>query len=222
MTNYYARRASEYERIYLKPERQQDLKTIKSKITEISTGLDLLEIACGTGYWTQIASRSAKSILATDYSEEVLSIAREKQYDCPVTFLKSDAYSLEEVVGSYSGALVCFWWSHIPKLILGDFLNALHSKLCIGASIIFLDNRYVEGSSSPICRTDAEGNTYQVRSLSDGSTHEVLKNFPAQNEITENIVPICKSYEFIELEYYWLAKYILKKTAEPFNDLDRL
>ena len=35
---------------------------------------------------------------------------------------------------------------------------------------LFIDNRYVEGSSTPIARRDAEGNTYQRPSLDDGST----------------------------------------------------
>ena len=215
MTSYYAKRAAEYERIYLKPERQADIKALQSKIAKASTGLNLLEIACGTGYWTQFACRTARSILATDYNEEVLSVAREKKYgDCPVTFLKSDAYVLDEATGFFSGALVGFWWSHVPRSYLGGFLHTLHSKLCCGARIIVLDNQYVEGSSTPISRTDAEGNTYQVRSLSDGSTHEVLKNFPTQHEFVERIAPFSKSHEFTELDYFWLAEYTLKEDNE--------
>jgi hypothetical protein len=33
-------------------------------------------------------------------------------------------------------------------------------------------------SNTPISRRDADGNTYQRRTLDDGSVHEVLKNFP--------------------------------------------
>ena len=65
MADYYAKRASEYERIYQKPERQADLEKLQAILTEVCAGLDLLEIACGTGYWTQYARSSAKSIVAT-------------------------------------------------------------------------------------------------------------------------------------------------------------
>ena len=92
LTGYYAKRAAEYEQIYLKPERQADLKILQAKIAAAFAGRDLLEIACGTGYWTQFAARSAKSITAIDYNEEVLRIARQKEYgNCPVTFFQSDA-----------------------------------------------------------------------------------------------------------------------------------
>jgi SAM-dependent methyltransferase len=215
MTNYYAKRASEYERIYQKPERQADLKKIQATLTEAFAGLDLLEIACGTGYWTQFASRSAQSIVATDYNEEVLSIAREKDYgDCPIRFVKSDAYALDEVEGLFSGALVGFWWSHVPKSKLDEFLQILHSKLSKGATVIMLDNRYVEGNSTPISRTDDEGNTYQMRELSDGSTHDVLKNFPTQEEFTRRIELFAEDYSFTTLYYFWLVQYKLKDSAE--------
>ena len=51
--------------------------------------------------------------------------------------------------------------------------------------MVFFDNCYVEGSSTPLSRTDAAGNTYQSRRLDDGSTHEVLKNFPAKKALVE-------------------------------------
>lgn len=212
MVDYYAKRATEYERIYLKPERQKDLRELQEKITGSFAGLDLLEIACGTGFWTQFACRSARTIVATDCNEEVLNIAREKEYcSSHVTFLKSDAYVLDEVIGPFSGALVCFWWSHVPKTKLRNFLHTLHSKLSIGARVIMLDNRYVEGSSTALSRTDFDANTYQTRHLSDGSMHEVLKNFPARDELVEQIGPFSETFECTELEYFWMVEYTLKE-----------
>ena len=188
ITEYYANRASEYEFIYQKPERQRDLEQIKTKLSRVFYGLDVLETACGTGYWTRFACRSAKSITATDYNVEVLNIAREKDYgNCPVKFVKADAYVLDEVDGLFNAALVGFWWSHVPISKLDEFLKVMHSKLSGGARIIIFDNRYVEGNSTPISRTDDEDNTYQIRKLSDGSTYEVLKNFPSEDYFIERI-----------------------------------
>ena len=41
--------------------------------------------------------------------------------------------------------------------------------------MVYVDNRYVAGSSTPISRRDEFGNTYQLRSLKDGTHYEVLK-----------------------------------------------
>ena len=221
MTTYYAKRASEYECIYQKPERQEDLKQLQSMIAGSFRERNLLEIACGTGYWTQFACKSAKSIMATDYNEEVLNIARMKDYgNCPITFVKTDAYTLDGVDGPFSAALVGFWWSHVPKARLNNFLKILHSRLSKRATVIMLDNRYVEGSSTPISRTDEEGNTYQIRKLSDGSTHEVLKNFPARDDFIEWIEPVSEKSDFTELNYFWLARYTLKGNAEQVAGAD--
>ena len=53
---YYAARAGEYDRIYQKPERQVDLRKIESWLQTTLAGRAVLEIACGTGYWTQFYS----------------------------------------------------------------------------------------------------------------------------------------------------------------------
>lgn len=212
MIGYYAKRAREYEYIYNKPERQGDLRRLENQIAGEFKGLDVLEVACGTGYWTQFASNSAASILAADYNEEVLEIARSKDYrECPVEFLKSDAYELAEVEGLFPAGLTAFWWSHVLRADLPRFLRAFHSKLKNGAHVVVMDNRYVKGSSTPISRTDAGGNTYQERVLIDGSRHEVLKNFPGQSDFAAALDGFGEGLVFEELPYYWIARYKVKK-----------
>jgi ubiquinone/menaquinone biosynthesis C-methylase UbiE len=56
LISYYRDRANEYEQIYSKPERQNDLKRIGSILHEEFFGKTVLEIACGTGYWTELFS----------------------------------------------------------------------------------------------------------------------------------------------------------------------
>src|SRR5882672_2555906 len=94
MVNYYAERAAEYERIYLKPERQVDLRQLRGFIERTFAGADVFEVACGTGYWTEILARSAASVVATDINEEVLTIARSKPTERQnTTFRRADAYA---------------------------------------------------------------------------------------------------------------------------------
>ena len=70
LVEYYARRANEYERIYQKPERQTDLASLRKLFRQALAKHDVLEIACGTGYWTQIIAETAKSITATDINSD--------------------------------------------------------------------------------------------------------------------------------------------------------
>ena len=80
LADYYAKRAAEYERIYAKPERQADLAALRARIGKIFARKAVLELACGTGYWTEVIAGRAKQLTALDANEEVLKIARTKRY----------------------------------------------------------------------------------------------------------------------------------------------
>jgi demethylmenaquinone methyltransferase/2-methoxy-6-polyprenyl-1,4-benzoquinol methylase len=205
---YYARRAAEYERIFAKPERQADLARMREDIPALFKGARVLEIACGTGYWTPLIAQQAESVLATDYNEEPLAIAKSKPYPrANVRFERADAYALPAWPQKFSACYAGFWWSHIALGRLDAFLAGVQRRLQPGAMVAFMDNRYVEGSSTPLSRTDAEGNTYQNRRLVDGSSHEVLKNFPSAQDLRARLGRLGTDVGYTEYEYYWLATY---------------
>lgn len=206
MVDYYRRRAREYERIYDKPERQADLARLRTCVAEEMADRDVLELACGTGYWTEVVAATARSVLAVDLAEETLDLARAKQYPFGrVRFGIADAYALERVPGTFTAGLACFWWSHVPRARIPEFLAGWHRRLGAGARVLLLDNRYIEGSSTPISRVDSEGNTYQLRKLDDGSEHEVLKNFPTAAELKD--ATGAADAQVLELAYYWCLTY---------------
>ncbi len=211
MAAYYAQRACEYERIYAKPERQEDLRKVESLVEEGFPGLKVLEIACGTGYWTRFIAKSADAILATDCNPEVIELARQKDYgECEISFEVADAYTLSHTASHHEAGFAGFWWSHVPKSRITDFVTVFHSKLQKPALVLFIDNTYVEGSSTPISHADTEGNTYQTRKLRDGSEHSVLKNFPTEEELIKAFESYAIDMEFIPLEYYWGFRYRTK------------
>jgi SAM-dependent methyltransferase len=208
MQAYYAQRAREYERIYDKPERQADLARLRADIPALFEGETVLEIACGTGYWTPLIAARARSVLAVDYAVETLEIARSKTYEKQnVDFQQGDAYGLPAWPRKFSACYAGFWWSHIPLERIDSFLTGLHARLAPGARVAFMDNRYVEGSSTPLARRDAAGNTYQERRLADGSRHEVLKNFPADGELEARLARTGSEVQVTRYQYYWLASY---------------
>lgn len=216
MESYYARRAAEYEKIYDKPERQADLARLRNDIPALFKGERVLEIACGTGYWTPLIARQAKSVLAVDYNEETLAIARTKTYPKGnVRFQRADAYALPDWPEKFSACYAGFWWSHVPLARLDSFLNGLQTRLEPGARVAFMDNRYAEGSSTAISRKDPQGNTYQRRRLADGSSHEVLKNFPTGAELRACLGRFGTELTFSEYEYYWLATYRIMAGTNP-------
>ena len=208
MVDYYAQRAAEYEHIFQKPERQDDLRALRSFVVENFTGRHVLEVACGTGYWTQVLARSAASVTAIDINDEVLEIARAKprMWD-NVVFRRENAYALPRFPKQFSGGLAAFWWSHIPKARLRSFLTGLHRAFAPGATMVFIDNAYVRGSSTPLSRRGADGNTYQRRVLSNGRAHEVLKNFPTEAELRHAVDGLADNVKVGFLPYFWILTY---------------
>ncbi len=212
LTAYYAACAPQYDRIYDRPERQNDIRRLRELLTELLAGRRVLELACGSGYWTQHIAQVARSLLAIDSSEELLKLAAVRLRGFSNTaLLIDDAFSLANIEGTFDAGFAAFWWSHIPKLHLPAFLDALAAKLQPGALIIFADHRFVEGSSTPLCRTDDEGNTYEQHRLGDNSLHEVLMNYPTRQEIEELIRPRCRLMSFHELNFYWCLSYQLPR-----------
>ena len=186
MANYYAERAKEYERIYQKPERQEELRQLRDLVQRTFADTHVLEIACGTGYWTEFIARSAVSVVATDINEEVLAIARSKPIDHQKTsFRTADAYTLPPFPQKFTAGLAAFWWSHVPRAKLRGFLEKFHRAVSPGGKVVFLDNCYVEGNS----------------------THEVLKNFPTEPEVRETLASLASEVHVQFLKYYWIVTY---------------
>jgi ubiquinone/menaquinone biosynthesis C-methylase UbiE len=76
LAEYYRQRAGEYDAVYAKPERQDDLARLRDLLPQLARGRRVLEIAAGTGYWTAALSASAAAVTATDLSPETLEVAR--------------------------------------------------------------------------------------------------------------------------------------------------
>ena len=204
LADYYARRAAEYERIYARPERQADLAALRAWIGKMLAGRKVLELACGTGFWTDVFAPAAAQVHALDVNEEVLAIARAKENCDGVRFVRGSAYEIPDFGRSHDALFAGFWWSHVPLARLDGFLAAAIRAVAPGALLAFLDNRYVEGSSTAIARRDAQGNGYQQRRLEDGSSHEVLKNFPSEGELIRRASRHGWGANVELLEHYWL------------------
>lgn len=205
---YYQQRAAEYDEVYRKPERQADLARLRQLLPPLVEGKRVLEIAAGTGYWTELLAASASSVTATDLNAETLAIAAQRDYGpANVRLLTADAYQLGAVPGEFDLVFCGFWWSHIRRADIPRFLAGLRARVAPGTSLVLLDNGYVAGSSHPVTAVGAD--SYQLRRLADGRSYEIVKNFPTRQQLAADLAGTATELAWTELDYFWLAACVL-------------
>jgi len=203
MEDYYRARAEEYDEFYEIPERQDDLVRLKAWLVERTRGRSILEVAAGTGHWTQAAAQVAKTITATDYNRETLALAARRSLGPHVTLLTADAYALPEFAATFDVGMAHLWWSHVGKQRRHEFLSHFVSRLQAGASILMIDQVYVEGLCRPVSSVDEWGNLLAVRKLKSGATYEIIKNYPAGDELENSFAPFSDNVEIMLLDHFW-------------------
>ena len=192
LTTYYNDRATEYDKVYKIPEEHEDLLMSTELFQKIFTNKSVLEIACGTGYWTEQISKTANSIFATDINKAVIDIAKARQFNNNVTFQVVDMNSLS-TNKKFDGLFGGFIWSHILLQDIDIFLLKLKDLINENGEIVFIDSKQVAGTNHDkkrITRIDQYGNTFQTRALENGTTYEVLKNFPTKQLLTDKLSKI--------------------------------
>lgn len=204
---YYNDRADEYDKVYQNPLEQNDLSEATVLFQTLFSQKTVLEIACGTGYWTEQIAAVATAVDATDISERMLDIARRRPVGENTTFAVADMYNLPQG-RTYDAIFGGFIWSHILLQDLDRLLDQLRNFLRPGGIIAFIDSNYVEGTNHDpkrITQTDEYDNTWQTRTLENGTTHLVLKNFPTERFLAQKLSRIATEVSFVKLGYYWVA-----------------
>ena len=208
---YYRERAREYGTIYLKPERQDDLRSAATILQRLLENKAVLRIACGMSDRTAQITKTPQSVFATDINELLLEIARQNDISRgKVIFSIADVYKLPEA-GKYDSLFGGFIWSRIPLQELDGFIGTVNNAVASGGTVVFIDNNYAMDSTIATCDSDEHGNTYQTGQLKDGRERRVLKNFPTETFLREKLSGIAESISIIRLRYYWILIYRLAR-----------
>lgn len=209
MKEYYNKRAKEYEQIYHRddPVRQSELAKIKNLLRNSFRNKSVLEVACGTGYWTEAVAQTAKNITAVDYSVEMIQLAKTKEIKA--TFIDDDAFSLKNVSDIFNAGLANFWFSHIPKAQINSFLNTFHKKLQPKSTVIMTDNIFNKDIGGEIIKKYRDENSYKVRTLNDGTSFQIIKNYYNEEELNIIFKKYSSEINIHFGKYYWWIKYKL-------------
>jgi demethylmenaquinone methyltransferase/2-methoxy-6-polyprenyl-1,4-benzoquinol methylase len=202
---YYRARAAEYEQIYYRdvPDRRREIDEACARLQKLVAGRTVLDLACGTGYWTRVIAETAARITAVDVAPEMLSEARKKPYPADVEFVEGDMFELT-YPEAFEVVSVGFWFSHQPRQEYEAFFDLVSASLAPGGRIWLIDNNPpAEGSRLESVRVDGYGNNYKKRYLDRGDEYTILKNYFDKDELAKIFR---RTFDLQRLDYgtyYW-------------------
>jgi demethylmenaquinone methyltransferase/2-methoxy-6-polyprenyl-1,4-benzoquinol methylase len=136
---------------------------------------DVLELAGGTGWWTQRLARTADTLAVVDASPEALALNRQRVGRHDVMYEVADLFEWKPD-SAYDVVFFSFWLSHVPRRLFGRFWSLVQSCLGPGGRAFLIDNR-----NDPTIRPRKDpyvveyGEDLHLRRLNDGSGYRVVK-----------------------------------------------
>ena len=176
--DYYRRRAGEYDATAY-----GDVAAARARIARLVAELRpagrVLEIACGTGLWTEALAGWADTVTAIDAAPEAVAIARDRVRSASVSFEVADVFSWDPGT-RFDVIFFSAWLSHVPAGRLGQFWQLLGRLLAGNGRVLFIDEHVDErGKEAYVPGRDE----VVERRLADGSTFRVIKNFVDPREL---------------------------------------
>ena len=167
---YYRARAQEYD------------ESIAEAFDLLSPGKDLLlamgkfdsilELACGTGIWTETLLHMGKSVTAVDAAPEMLEIARNKFGEERIKYQQTNLFEWEPTQ-KYDLVFFANWLSHVPPAALDEFLDRVQRSIRPDGQIAMIDQYQPSDSDKRIAKEDI----YATRPVEDGREFTIIKAF---------------------------------------------
>jgi demethylmenaquinone methyltransferase/2-methoxy-6-polyprenyl-1,4-benzoquinol methylase len=152
-----------------------------------------LEIAAGTGLWTQRIAPVVQRLIALDAAPETLAINRERlgaQADY-VTYLTADIFGWEPPDGArYDAIFFGFWLSHVPPERFAEFWANVGRWLAPGGRVFLVDSTYEPTSTARDHQLEGAEATSVERILNDGQRYRIVKVFYTPEKLAADLATL--------------------------------
>ncbi len=214
--DYYRERAAEYDQWWLRqgrydrgPEQKAqwcaEASEVRAALAAFQPGGRVLELACGTGIWTEQLLPFAEELTAIDGSREMLAINAGRLRSPRVRYIEADLFRWRaRAEERFDAIFFGFWLSHVPPEKFAQFWNLVDSCLAPGGRIFFVDSRYQETSTAVNHVLPERSATVLQRRLNDGREYLVYKIFYDREELTRRLSDLGWSFEIEESRNYFI------------------
>ncbi len=197
--HYYRERAGEYEDWWFRRGRYDhgpetnarwfaDAAEVEVALKRFAPAGDVLELACGTGLWTQRLASYATCLTAIDGSLEMIELCRARVNDPHVTYAQADLFEWEPT-RTYDVCVFGFWLSHVPEERFEAFWEKVRRAIGSQGRVFFIDSLRSEQASAVDHTLPDQGEETMLRRLADGREYRIVKRFhepqPLQQRLTD-------------------------------------
>jgi demethylmenaquinone methyltransferase/2-methoxy-6-polyprenyl-1,4-benzoquinol methylase len=194
---YYRARASEYDEWFLRRGRYDrgpeanalwfaEVATVRAALDRFSPAGDVLELACGTGLWTEPLLATAGSITAVDAAPEVLELNRRRVHSNKVRYLQADIFEWKPDQ-RFDAVFFGFWLSHVPPTRFESFWRTVAGSLKPGGRVFFVDSKLDPTSTARDHTPVNPGQGEALRRLNDGREFRVVKIFYVRRDLQDRL-----------------------------------
>lgn len=184
--DYYRARASEYDDWFYRRGRydygeemnnqwKREVEQVRQHLLSLDPVETVLELACGTGIWTEQLVKLGKHITALDASEEVIAINKQKLPHAKIDYQVVDLFEWQPEK-TYDLVFFGFWLSHVPPKLLNKFIEKVSDAIRPGGKVYIVDSRPHSTSGAKVNPTRHE-DIYAVRTLDDGREFKIVKMY---------------------------------------------
>jgi ubiquinone/menaquinone biosynthesis C-methylase UbiE len=155
---------------------ERQVATLDAALVAFDARGDVLELAGGTGWWTQRLASSADRLTVVDAAPETLALNRARVGRTDVDYVIADLFEWQPE-RSFDVVFFSFWLSHVPRSRFAAFWSLVRGCLAPGGRAFLIDN-----SNDPLPATisnDPHVVDYRpdlhLRRVADGSEFRVVK-----------------------------------------------
>jgi demethylmenaquinone methyltransferase/2-methoxy-6-polyprenyl-1,4-benzoquinol methylase len=173
----------------------------------VPPGGDVLELACGPGMWTQELTARAATVTAVDAAPEMIELARARAPDA--TFVQADILRWRPT-RRYDVVFFGFWLSHVPDDRFADFWSLVGDCLVDGGRAVFVDEHVANAGKERWLADEVV-----ERTLSDGSTHRIVKAYLDPPELTARLAALGWQADVTPLGSGWVVGQAVQAGSRP-------
>jgi len=136
----------------------------------------VLELASGTGIWTEALLPGATEMTAVDGVPEMIEACRRRLPNAPIRYIETDLFSFA-LDRTYDFVFFAFWLSHVPEERFRSFWDHVGRSLAPGGSVFLVDSLFDRTSTARDHRLESPEETTVLRRLNDGREYRIVKIF---------------------------------------------